>query len=58
MEILSVTDDGKLVVKLTEEEQRLLIQKAINDILREEIKKHESAFQSKKLPSKHYDSPG
>ncbi len=42
MKIINISDDGELTIELTEEEQRLLLEKAINDILREEIERHES----------------
>lgn len=58
MEVLSITNDRLLTLQLTEEEQRMLIEYAINKILEEEIKKHEQLIQNKKSPSKHYDSVG
>jgi hypothetical protein len=58
MEVLSITNDGLLTLQLTEEEQRMLIEYAVNKILEEEIKKHEQLIQSPKPPSKYYDSVG
>lgn len=50
MKIINITDDGQLTIELTEEEKRLLIQKAITDILREEIKKHEQPTKDPRPP--------
>ena len=45
MQITNITDDGELHIELSKEELQLLIQKAVNDILREEIKKYETTEQ-------------
>ena len=41
MNIISINDDGKMVIELTEEEKSILIGIAINTILKEQIKKWE-----------------
>ena len=39
MKIISINDDGKMIIELTEEEKSILIGLAINTILKEQIEK-------------------
>ena len=50
MEIINITNDGEFTIELTDEEARLLIQKAITDILREEIENYEQPTKDSRPP--------
>lgn len=42
IEVIEVTDDGQIHIEIDDEMIKFLLEKAINDILREAIIKHEN----------------